>query len=283
MKYIGPHVSTAGGVQNAPCNAHAVGATAFGLFTKNQRRWMAKPYESATIDAFHHTMKTCGYTDVQVLAHDSYLINIGNPDKDLRRKSLSALIDEITRCHQLGLTMLNIHPGSHLGRISEDTCCDYIAESINRALNRTNGVTVVLENTAGQGSNVGYRFEHLARIIDSIEDKSRIGCCLDTCHAFAAGYDILTKETYNNTISALDRTVGLNFLRGLHINDAKSAFASNIDRHHSIGDGTIGMHPFRYFLTDPRFDDLPMILETIDETRWPEEIKILTGMAELNE
>jgi deoxyribonuclease-4 len=280
MKYIGPHVSTSGGVYNAPVNAHRIGATAFGLFTKNQRQWVVKPYDVKTIDTFHANMEKYGYTPQQILAHDSYLINIGNPDKAMRIKSLTALIDECTRCHQLGLTMLNIHPGSHLKKISEEQCCALIAESINRTLNETTGVSVVLENTAGQGSNIGYRFEHLAAIIDAVDDKSRIGCCIDTCHAFAAGYDIRTKESYWATITAFDSIVGLSYLRGMHINDAKSTFNSHIDRHHSIGEGNIGWEPFRFLMTDPRLDNLPMILETIDETRWPEEIRRLTAMAQ---
>jgi deoxyribonuclease IV len=279
MKHIGPHVSTGGGVQEAPLNARRIGATAFGLFTKNQRQWVVKPFDAATIDAFKKNLAACGYDPRYVLAHDSYLINIGNPDKAMRQKSLNALIDELTRCDQLGLGTLNIHPGSHLREISEEECCALIAGSINRALDKTAQVTVVLENTAGQGSNIGYRFEHLAAIIDAVDDKSRIGCCVDTCHAFAAGYDIRTAETYTTTMATFDRIVGFRYLRGLHINDAKSAFGSRIDRHHSIGEGTLGWEPFRFIMTDPRFDEIPMILETIDEEKWPEEIRRLSAMA----
>jgi deoxyribonuclease-4 len=280
MKHIGPHVSTTGGVQQAPLNARAIGATAFGMFTKNQRQWVVKPYDTATIDAFKKNLAECGYEPRYVLAHDSYLINIGSPDAAMRKKSLTALIDELTRCDQLGLGTLNIHPGSHLRKISEEECCALIAESINRALDKTAGVTVVLENTAGQGSNIGYCFEHLAAIVDAVEDKARVGCCFDTCHAFAAGYDIRTKAAYRKTIETFDRVVGLNYLRGLHINDAKSAFGSRVDRHHSIGEGALGWESFRFFMTDPRFNELPMILETIDERRWPEEIRKLSEMAE---
>ncbi|MBN1309468.1 MAG: deoxyribonuclease IV [Chitinispirillaceae bacterium] len=279
MKRIGPHVSITGGVQEAPFNARAVGATAFGMFTKNQRQWVVKPYDGATIDAFKKNLAECGYAPHCVLAHDSYLINIGNPDRAMRQKSLTALIDELTRCGQLGLSALNIHPGSHLRAMSEEECCILIAESINRALEKTAGVTVVLENTAGQGSNIGYRFEQLAMIINAVDDKSRVGCCFDTCHAFAAGYDIRTAETYRQTTAAFDRVVGLRYLRGLHINDAKSSFGSRVDRHHSIGEGALGWETFRLFMTDPRFDDLPMILETIDEGRWPAEIRRLSAMA----
>ncbi len=280
MNYIGPHVSAAGGVQQAPLNALEIGATGFGLFTKNQRQWVVKPLEAATIDAFRRNLDECGYTAAMILAHDSYLINVGNPDPDKRQKSLTALIDELSRCDQLGLTMLNIHPGSHLRLISEEACCALIAEAINRALEATRNVTVVLENTAGQGSNIGYRFEHLAMIIDGVDDKSRIGCCIDTCHTFAAGYDFRTPETYAATIDEFNRTVGLTWLRGLHCNDSKGKLGSRLDRHHSIGEGEIGTEPFRFFMTDRRLDGLPMILETIDETRWPRETALLRAMAD---
>ena len=255
-----------------------VGATAFGLFTKNQRQWIVKPYDASTIKAFTTNCAECGYDPRSILAHDSYLINIGNPDRTMRQKSLTALIDELTRCGQLGLGTLNIHPGSHLRAISEEECCILIADSINSALDKTVGVTVVLENTAGQGSNIGYRFEQLAAIIGAVDDKARIGCCFDTCHAFAAGYDIRTPETYQETMATFDRIVGLTYLRGLHINDAKSSFGSRVDRHHSIGEGALGWETFRLFMTDPRFDELPMILETIDDGRWPEEIRRLLAM-----
>lgn len=278
MKHIGPHVAITGGVQQAPLNARAVNATAFGMFTKNQRQWVVKPYDAATIDAFKKNLEQCGYEPRHVLAHDSYLINIGSPDAGMRKKSITALVDELTRCSLLGLGTLNIHPGSHLREISEKECCALIAESINHALDKTSGVTVVLENTAGQGSNIGYRFEHLAEIIDAVEDKTRVGCCFDTCHAFAAGYDIRTPETYRKTMETFDSIVGFEYLRGLHINDAKSTLGSRVDRHHSIGEGVLGWEPFRFFMTDPRFDELPMILETIDESRWPEEIKRLSEM-----
>ncbi|MBN1760324.1 MAG: deoxyribonuclease IV [Chitinispirillaceae bacterium] len=279
MNYIGPHVSTSGGVQQAPLNARAVGATGFGLFTKNQRQWAVKPLDGATVDAFKKNCDECGYTPEMILAHDSYLINVGNPDPEKREKSLAALIDELTRCNQLGLAMLNIHPGSHLRLISEEACCALIATSINRALDATAGVTVVLENTAGQGSNIGYRFEHLAMIIAGVEDKSRIGCCIDTCHTFAAGYDFRSPETYRVMIDEFDRIVGLSCLRGLHLNDSKGNLGSRLDRHHSIGEGEIGTEPFRFFLSDPRLDGFPMILETIDESRWPRETALFRKMA----
>jgi deoxyribonuclease-4 len=275
MKYIGAHVSTTGGVQNAPLNAKAIGATAFAMFTKNQRRWISKPYEQQTIDQFRKNMADCGYSASQVLVHDSYLINIGNSDPVKRQQSYESFVDEITRCSQLGLTLLNIHPGSHLEQVSEEQCIELIADSINKALDETKGVTVVLENTAGQGSNIGYKLEHLAAIIERIEDKSRIGFCIDTCHAFAAGYELRTKEAYQESIKKMDAIIGLNYLRGFHLNDSKTPLGSNVDRHHSIGKGEIGTEPFKYIMQDKRLDNIPLILETIDEALWPEEIRLL--------
>ncbi len=279
MKYVGAHVSTQGGVFNAPINAKAIGATAFAMFTKNQRQWTAAPYTDDVIAAFRENMETCGFEPRHVLPHDSYLINLGNPDPEKRAKSLKAFVDELTRCHQLGLTLLNMHPGSHLREISEDACLALIAESINEALDSTEGVTVVLENTAGQGSNVGYRFEHLATIIDRVDDKSRMGVCIDTCHAFSAGYDLRTKKACRQTFKMLDDTVGFGYLRGMHINDSKVPFESRKDRHHSIGEGTIPMVAFEFIMGDSRFEDIPLVLETIDDSLWPQEIKLLMGMA----
>jgi deoxyribonuclease-4 len=275
MKYIGAHVSTTGGVQNAPLNAKAIGATAFAMFTKNQRRWVSKPYDQETIDQFKKNMAECGYGASQVLVHDSYLINIGNSDPEKRQQSYESFVDEITRCSQLGLTLLNIHPGSHLEQVSEEQCIELIADSINKALDETKGVTVVLENTAGQGSNIGYKLEHLAAIIERIDDKSRIGFCIDTCHAFAAGYELRTKEAYQESLKKIDTIIGLRYLKGFHLNDSKTRLGSNVDRHHSIGKGEIGTEPFKFIMQDKRLDNIPLILETIDEALWPEEIRLL--------
>lgn len=279
MKYIGPHVSIAGGVFNAPLNASNLGATGFGMFSKNQRQWTAKPYDTQTIDTFKKNMQNCGYTSTMVLVHDSYLINIGNADPSKNNQSLDALIDELHRCSQLGLTLLNMHPGSHLGVISEEECLKLIAVSINKALDATSGVTVVLENTAGQGSNVGYTFEHLAEIIRLVDDKSRIGYCIDTCHAFAAGYDLRTKAGYEQTINKIESIIGLKYLRGFHLNDSKGALNSNLDRHHSLGQGELGLEPFKLLMQDRRFDKIPMVLETIDESLWAKEIQVLNNFA----
>ncbi|WP_200763309.1 deoxyribonuclease IV [Nitrosophilus alvini] len=274
-KYVGAHVSASGGVFNAPVNAKNIGAKAFALFTKNQRQWMAKPLDTKTIDEFLKNLEESRIDPKQILSHDSYLINLGHPEEDKRQKSLDAFIDEVKRCELLSLDKLNFHPGSHLKKISEEQCLDLIADSINRTLDVTEGVTLVIENTAGQGSNLGYRFEHLAYLIDKTEDKSRIGVCLDTCHMFTAGYDIRDKESYEKTMKEFDEIVGFEYLRGMHINDSKAKFASRVDRHHSIGEGEIGLEAFRLIMNDGRLDNIPLILETIDDSIWDKEIELL--------
>ena len=280
MKYFGAHVSASGGVENAPRNAHEIGATAFALFTKNQRQWVAKPLAASEISAFRTACEQYGYSAAQILPHDSYLINLGHPEHEALEKSRAAFLDEMQRCEQLGLDRLNFHPGSHLKQISEEESLNRIAESINLALDRTHGVTAVIENTAGQGSNLGFRFEHLRYLIDRIEDKSRVGVCIDTCHAFAAGYDLRTAEACEATFAEFDRVVGFQYLKGMHLNDAMKILGSRVDRHTPLGDGMIGIECFRYIARDPRFDNIPLILETPDEARWPEEIARLKAFAE---
>ena len=275
MKYFGAHVSAAGGVENAPLNAAAIGAKAFALFTKNQRQWTAAPLGEASIRLFKANCEKLGFAPRHILPHDSYLINPGHPEKEARQKSRDAFVDEMARCEQLGLDRLNFHPGGTLGQISEDECLRLVAETVNIALDRTRGVTAVIENTAGQGSNVGFRFEHLAAIIDRVEDKSRVGICIDTCHAGAAGYDLTTEEACVRTFDELERTVGFRYLRGMHLNDMKKDTGSRVDRHTPLGEGFLGLTVFRHIARDPRFDDLPLVLETPDESRWPEEIGLL--------
>ncbi len=280
MKYIGAHVSAAGGVENAPANAHGIGATGFALFTKNQRQWVAAPLTAAQIDAFRTACDQYGYTPAQILPHDSYLINLGHPEREALEKSRAAFLDEMQRCEALGLDRLNFHPGSHLQKISPERSLDLIAESINIALDKTRGVTAVIENTAGQGSNLGFAFEHLAYLIERVEDKSRVGVCIDTCHAFAAGYDLRTAEACDKTFAELERVVGFGYLKGMHLNDAMKILGSHVDRHTPLGEGMIGMECFRYIMQDARFDGIPLILETPDEQRWPEEIALLKSLAE---
>ena len=279
MKYFGAHVSASGGVENAVKNAKDIGATAFALFTKNQRQWIAPKLTAEQIAIFKEAMAEAGFSAAQVLPHDSYLINLGHPDQEGLEKSRESFFEEMQRCELLGLDRLNFHPGSHLKRISEEGSLDRIAESINMALERTKGVTAVLENNAGQGSNLGYKFEHLAYIIDRVEDKSRVGVCLDTCHSFAAGYDLRTKEACDATFAEFDRIIGFKYLRGMHLNDAMRPLGSHIDRHSPMGEGEIGIECFKYIASDPRFDNIPLILETPDEERWAQEIAQLRAFA----
>lgn len=279
MKYIGAHVSASGGVENAPVNAHAIGAKAFALFTKNQRQWQSAPLSEKSIQQFRENCAQYGFAPEHILPHDSYLINLGHPQAEGLEKSRKAFLDEMQRCEQLGLKLLNFHPGSHLKEISIDECLSRIAESINLTLEKTQGVTAVIENTAGQGSNVGFRFEHLATIIDQVEDKSRVGVCIDSCHAFAGGYDLATPEGYEQTWKEFDRIIGFNYLRGMHLNDAKKGLNSRVDRHDSLGAGVLGIGFFERLMQDPRFDNIPLILETPDESLWPQEIARLYELA----
>jgi len=295
MKFVGAHVSASGGVDNAPLNAMAIGAKAFALFTKNQRQWLAKPLETKTIDAFHQNLEKSGILPKHILPHDSYLINLGHPEVEKLEKSREAFIDELERCHILGLDRLNFHPGSHLVKVpkkdpayadkimqAELECLDVIAESLNMAIEATkdSNVKLVIENTAGQGSNLGYKFEHLTHIIDKVEDKTRVGICLDTCHTFTGGYDLRSREAYDETMNAFENIVGFEYLMGMHINDSKPKLGSRVDRHHSLGQGELGWDTFRFIMQDERMDDIPLVLETIDESIWAEEIKALYAFSQ---
>jgi deoxyribonuclease IV len=278
MKYIGAHVSASGGVENAPLNAVSIGANAFALFTKNQRQWNSAPLSTKSIEAFKVNCERNNLLPDYILPHDSYLINLGHPETEGLEKSRAAFLDEMQRCEELGLKLLNFHPGSHLSKISEEECLSRIAESINFALDKTQGVTAVIENTAGQGTNLGYKFEHLAYIIDRVEDKSRVGVCLDTCHTFTSGYDILNAQSYAQVFVDFEEKVGFKYLKGVHLNDSKKALGSRVDRHDSIGKGYLDLSFFKRFMNDGRFDNMPIILETPDETIWSEEIALLRAM-----
>lgn len=279
-KLVGAHVSISGGVFNAPLNAKAIGASAFAMFLKNQRQWNAKDYDDKTIDAFRANMKECDFSADAVLPHDSYLINLGSPQEDARKKSFDAFLDEARRVEELGLKLLNFHPGSHLREIGEDECLKLIAESMNETIAKTKEVVLVIENTAGQGSNMGYRFEQLARLIELTDEKARVGVCLDTCHTFASGYELRDKEGLDATFGAFDKIVGFSHLRGMHINDSKGGIGSKLDRHDSLGIGAIGLGCFEYIMRDSRFDGIPLILETPNEAIWADEIKMLRGYEE---
>ncbi len=278
MKRVGAHVSIAGGVENAPLQAISIGAKAFAMFTKNQRQWTAPKLTTSSIDAFRKNCSEGGYKPEHILPHNSYLINLGSPDPVKLRNAREAFIDEMQRVESLGLSLLNFHPGSHLNGITEDECLQLIAESVNMALNTTKNVTAVIENTAGQGTNLGYRFEQLASLVDQVEDKSRVGVCLDTCHLFASGYDLQTTDAIDETFREFDRIVGLGYLRGMHLNDALRPLGSKLDRHASIGKGTIGMEAFRYIMEHPACEEIPLILETPDSDQWSAEIRLLYSL-----
>jgi deoxyribonuclease IV len=275
MKFVGAHVSSSGGVENAPLNANAIGAKAFALFTKNQRQWFSGPLSDASIKAFRANCEKYDYKPFQILPHDSYLINLGHPEKESLEKSRVSFLDEMQRCEQLGLDRLNFHPGSHLNQISQEECLKRIAESINFVLDKTKGVIAVIENTAGQGTNMGHTFEQIHVIIDNVEDKSRVGVCIDTCHAFTSGYDLKTKEGFNETFGKFEQVIGFKYLKGIHLNDSKKEFATRVDRHDNLGKGFLGEDVFRMIMNDSRFDNIPLILETPEESLWEEEIKKL--------
>lgn len=276
MKYIGAHVSASGGVEFAPVNAHEIGANAFALFTKNQRQWVSKPLTEENIRLFKENCTKYNFQTDYILPHDSYLINLGHPEEEGLEKSRAAFLDEMQRCEQLGLKLLNFHPGSHLNKISIEDCLALIAESINLTLEKTKGVTAVIENTAGQGSNLGSEFWQLRYIIDRVNDKSRVGICLDTCHTYTAGYDIV--NDYDKVFDEFEKEVGFEYLRGMHLNDSKKELGSHVDRHDNIGQGLIGSVFFERLMKDSRFDNMPLILETPDESKWAEEIAWLRSV-----
>lgn len=283
MKYIGAHVSASGGVFNAPLNAVEIGATAFALFTKNQKQWKSSPLTEEVIAKFKHNCQQNQFKPEQILPHDSYLINLGHPEVEKLEKSRHAFIDELQRCEELGLVYLNFHPGSHLKQLDEADCLSRISESINLALQKTSAVTAVIENTAGQGSNLGYRFEHLAQLIEDVEDKNRVGVCLDTCHTFVSGYDLRGAEACGKTFAEFEQVVGFKYLKGMHINDSKTPYASRVDRHAPLGAGEIGWDCFQYIMADDRFDGIPLVLETTNPGLWPEEITELKRLAGLSD
>ena len=278
MKYIGAHVSASGGICNAILNAEAIRANAFALFTRNQRSWVSKPLATDEINSFRSLLAERGFEPQYVLPHDSYLINLGSPDDEILTKSRNAFLDEMKRAEQLGLTMLNFHPGSHLNKISEEECLDQIAREINAALSQTKGVTAVIENTAGQGTNLGWRFEHIRRIIDGIDDKSRVGVCIDTCHTLAAGYDLSTEMGYQFCFDEFESIIGFQVLRAIHLNDSKKNAGSHVDRHETLGNGFLGKEFFSRFMHDSRFDNMPIILETPEPSLWAQEIEWLRSL-----
>jgi deoxyribonuclease-4 len=278
MKYVGAHVSAEGGVQNAPLNANAIGARAFALFTKNQRQWFSNPLSASSISEFRKNCEKFDFKPFQILPHDSYLINLGHPEQEPLEKSRTSFLDEMKRCELLGLDRLNFHPGSHLNAITIEDCLKRIAESINISLDKTKGVIAVIENTAGQGTNLGHTFEQLRYIIDFVDDKSRVGVCIDTCHAFTSGYDVKSLKGLKETFEKFNTIIGFEYLKGMHLNDSKKEFGTHVDRHENLGSGFIGEETFSFIMNDRRFDNMPLILETPEESLWEAEIKKLYSL-----
>lgn len=266
------------GVQNAPLRAKEIGARSFALFTGSSNRWTSKPISEEVAEAFKENCRLGGFVADFILPHDNFLINLGSPDPAKLHMSRKSFLEEMQRCERLGLTMLNFHPGSHLNQIQPEECLDRIAESVNKTLEQTSGVMAVLESTAGQGSNLGHQFSQLAHIIDKIEDKTRIGVCVDTCHTYSAGYDLADEDGYRKTWQEFDEVIGAGYLKAIHLNDDLKKLGSRIDRHAEIGKGTLGMSFFRRFVNDPRFDNMPIILETPNPDIWHEEIKMLYSL-----
>jgi deoxyribonuclease IV len=279
MKFVGAHVSASGGVFNAPINATKIGAKAFAFFTKNQRQWEGKSLTQEEIDRFKAELERAQILPKHVLPHDSYLINLGHPELEAREKSLNAFLDEVKRCEALGLDKLNFHPGSHLKQIDEEACLELISASMNEVLRQTSSVSLVVENTAGQGSNMGYKMEHLGYLMEHSIDQERVGVCIDTCHLFTSGYDIRSEEAYRQTMEKFATIVGFKYLKGMHLNDSKPDLGTHVDRHDSIGKGKLGLEPFRFIMNDERMDDIPLVLETIDDSIWAEEIALLYSLA----
>jgi len=279
MKYVGAHVSAEGGVQNAPLNASEIGAKAFALFTKNQRQWFSSPLSAKSISEFRNNCEKLDYKPFQILPHDSYLINLGHPEKEPLEKSRKSFLDEVKRCELLGLDRINFHPGSHLKLTGPEECLKIIAESINIINSKTKDVTAVIENTAGQGTNLGHTFEQIRFIIDHVEDKSRVGVCIDTCHAYTSGYDIKSVKGFEETFGKFEKIIGFGYLKGMHLNDSKKEFATRVDRHENLNKGFLGEEVFRLIMNDERFDNMPLILETPEESLWAEEIAKLYSLA----
>ena len=276
MKYIGAHVSASGGVEFAPVNAHEIGANAFALFTKNQRQWVSKPLTEENIRLFKENCTKYNFQTDYILPHDSYLINLGHPEEEGLEKSRAAFLDEMQRCEQLGLKLLNFHPGSHVGQGAE-TGIALIADMLNTCMFPGQKTTVLLETMAGKGTEVGRTFEELAAIIDKAAMNDKIGVCLDTCHVFDGGYDIV--HHLDDVLTTFDKVIGLDRLKAVHVNDSKNELASHKDRHEKIGQGHIGLEAFRAIVNHPALRDLPFYLETPnDMAGYAREIALLRSL-----
>ena len=273
-KYLGSHMSISGGIYKAIERAESIGCTAVQIFTANQRRWVEKVLDPEDVKIFRE--KAAAFGPLAILSHDSYLINLASPQESTLEKSMRALSDEIDRCDQLGVTLLVMHPGSHLKQ-GEDKGLDSIARHLDQIYQAKpdTGVRILLENTAGQGANLGYRFEHLAEIMKRMDEGKRLGVCFDTCHALAAGYDLRTVDGFHQVMEELDNTVGLDRLGAFHVNDSKKPLGSRVDRHDHIGVGEVGIEGFRGLMNDKRFTEIPMVLETPKDKEMTQDVENL--------
>jgi AP endonuclease-1 len=286
-KYVGAHVSIAGGIEHAVSNSVLIGGQAFALFLKSQRRWENPELKEDQVVAFKNFLSLYNYDDSKILPHGSYLVNLGSPQKTILDKGRRMFFHDIERCGRLGISLYNFHPGSSTGECTKEESIRNIAESINIAHTINRNVTCVIENMSGQGFTIGGDFHELASIIEQVQDKSRVGVCLDTCHLFAYGYDIRTAEKFDNVIKRFDGIVGLKYLRALHLNDSQSELGSKKDRHMNIGKGKIGIEAFRFIMNDPRFDHIPLILETpVNQeevgSTYQQEIDLLYSLVKIN-
>eukprot|EP00808_Paulinella_micropora_P025491 g5497.t1 len=274
--WLGAHVSMSGGVENAVKNAHAIQATAFALFTRSQRKWTSPALTEESIKHFKDYMREYNYSPDQVVPHGSYLLNCASPSEELLEKSRAGMLDEVRRCERLGLKNYNFHPGSTTGKGSVEDGTQRITESINLAHRKTKGVTILIENMCRQGHTIDGTFEELRAILLGVKDQSRVGVCFDTCHAFAAGYDLSTEKGYHATLNfaEFDRVIGLKYLKAFHLNDSKGELGCRQDRHENIGKGKIGSTCFALLVNDARFSNIPMILETPKDCDEEDKIEI---------
>ncbi|HPE84630.1 MAG: deoxyribonuclease IV [Chlamydiia bacterium] len=277
---VGAHFSAAGGVHNAVIRAAEMEATTLQLFTSNQKQWSSRPIEPEIVEKFLALVEETGMQ--KIMSHDSYLINLGSPKQDLLEKSIAAFKGEIERCTQLKLSYMNFHPGAATGS-EEEECLDTIARSILKCQSlatKDDAPLLLLESTAGQGTALGWRFEHLAHIIEKVAPKMPIGVCIDTCHVFAAGYDIRDKKAWDHTLKEFDDVVGLKYLKALHVNDSLKPLGSRRDRHANLGEGEIGIESFEAMMRHPKLQKLPKYLETPNgDTCWKKEIQLLKDFA----
>ena len=276
---VGAHTSAAGGVHNALYRGRDINASVIQLFTSNQRQWKSSLIPQKEVDLWNEAIEETGIS--HVMSHDSYLINLGSPNKQALDKSKKAFEKEIQRCHQLKIPYLNFHPGSAIKKDSEEKCLDTIIASLlsMRSLINKGKTRMILETTAGQGTNVGYKFEHLGYIIGRVHGKIPIGVCIDTCHSFAAGYDIRTKKDWDKTLLEFSKKIGLKYLYAFHVNDSLKPLGSRRDRHASLGKGKIGLESFRFLMTHPKTKHLPKYLETPVSSKWKDEIQMLKDFA----